>query len=305
MTGELFALLAAISFGMSSVAIAKGAEKSSGESGVFLSAVMTGLLAGIAWAIIGGERAEGETSSFLGTAIFWFVTSGLLATVGARLMMFRSIELAGVIRASTARRLIPFMSLFLSWIILDEFIASMAGLGMALIAISFMMLYLENRSALRIKTDDTLGRAMISRGLAFGVGSALLYALSFIARKFGLLSMPDAFFGALVGSLTAIGFYICVSVFSPRYRSIVKGALTAPNPWQLFAAFLMSVGQISQFVALMLTSVGRVAFINSIEVYIAAVLSVFVFRTEPMPNRLVMLATIVATAGVLLIAFQS
>lgn len=302
MTGEFLALGAAFAFGLSSVAIAKGAKSSSGESGVLLSAIMTGLLAGAAWTVFGGGANSTGAGQPTWNAAGWFVASGLLATVGGRITMFKSIEFAGVIRASTTRRLMPFMSLLLSWLIISEKISLMAGMGMALIAVSFAMLYWDNRSSLRISTDDPQRRAIISRGLVFGVVSALLYAVSFIARKFGLVDTPDAFFGALIGSMTAICFYAGASVVSGKYRSIVRGALTAPNPWQLLAALLMSAGQISQFGALMLTGVGRVAFINSIEVYIAAFLSVVVFKTETMPGRLVIAATVLATMGVVLMA---
>ncbi len=287
---------------MSSVAIAKGARKASAESGVFLSAILTGVLSGAAWMRFPGGAAWDSWEQVAWGAIGWFVVSGLLATVGGRITMFRSIEFAGVIRASTTRRLMPLMSLLLSWLVLDERISLAGGGGMALIVISFVLLYQDNRSSIRTSDDDPQRQAMISRGLAFGVASALLYAVSFIARKFGLASAPSALFGAFVGSLTAIGFYVAAAVVSGRYRSIVANALTMPNPWQLAAALLLSAGQLSQFGALMYTSIGRVAFINSVEVYIAAFLSVAVFGTEKMPGRLVILATIFATAGVLVLA---
>jgi len=302
LTGEALALLAAFSFGLSSVAIAKGAQTSGGQSGVFLSAIMTGLLAGSAWLIFdyGSQTADSWPTALI--AIAWFVASGVLATIGGRLTMFKSIEFAGVIRASTTRRLMPLMSLFLGWLILSEQVSGLAGTGMALIAASFLLLYWDNRAKLKISTDDPAQRSLISRGLAFGVVSAFLYATSFIARKFGLVDLPSAFFGALIGALTAIFYYAAAATVSREYRSIVAGALKAPNPWQLLAAFLMSVGQIAQFGALMHTGAGRVAFINSVEVYISAFLAVIVFKTEPMPGRSIFIAMVLATVGVVLMA---
>lgn len=305
LTGELLAVCAAFSFGLSSVAIAKGAETSSVETGVLLSAIMTGLLAGGAWKVLGGSTNAIGAAEVTWVAIGWFVTSGLLAAVGGRTTMFKAIELAGVIRASTTRRLIPFMSVFLSWLVINEQISLMVGAGMAMIGFGFVMLFWDNRSSLKMPTGDPQRRSLVSRGLAFGVASAFLYALSFIARKFGLVGTPDAFFGAFIGALTAIMFYAAASTFSRRYRSIAKSALTAPDPWQLLAALLMSIGQISQFGALMLTGVGRVAFINSIEVYITMFFAVVVFRTEPMPGKMVIAATLLATAGAVLIAVRS
>lgn len=302
MTGELLALVAAFSFGLSSVAIAKGAKTSSGESGVLLSAIATGLFAGLAWALFPGTSGTGGGNSGFWFSILWFAGSGLLATVGGRITMFKSIEFAGVIRASTTRRLMPFLSVPLAWLILDERISGIAAAGMVLIAISFVLLYWENRSRIRITTDDPARRAMISRGLGFGVASAFLYALSFIARKFGLEQFVNPFFGAFAGSLTALVFYGVAALVNRHYRAVVAGVFSMPNPWQVLAAVLMAAGQISQFAALMLTGVGRVAFINSIEVYISAVLAVAVFRTEPMPGKTIIAATVLATIGVILMS---
>lgn len=301
MTGELFAFLAAIAFGMSSVAIAKGARTASGESGVLLAAICTAALSGLGWAVSGsGVALHGGTLPWI--AIGWFVSSGLLATVFGRITMFKSVEFSGVIRATTTRRLMPFISLFLGWTLLRETISPAEAAGMALIGASFLLLYQENRAAIRVSPADAGDLTRISRGLAFGVASATLYAISFVARKYGLSRVPDPFFGAFVGSLAAIGFYAISALVSARYRAFVVGALTVPNPWQLFAALLISLGQVSQFVAIKFTDVSRVAFINSIEVYIAAILAVAVFRTEAMPGRPVIIATILATAGVVVMA---
>ena len=255
----------------------------------------------MAWLMSGGLDGEERTSW---TAIAWFVASGLLATVGGRITMFKSIEFAGVVRASTTRRLIPFLSLFLSWLFMGESVSALAGGGMVLIALSFAILFWDNRSRIRILTDDPQRRAMISRGLAFGVISALLYANSLIARQFGLIDKPDAFFGALIGAVTAIFYYACAASVSAKYRLIVRAALTAPDPWQLLAALLISLGQLAQFGALMFTGAGMVAFLNSFEIYISAFLAVFVLRTEPMPGRAVIGATALATTGVMLMAIR-
>ena len=75
-----------------------------------------------------------------------------------------------------------------------------------------------------------------------------------------------------------------------------------PEPWQFVAALCISTGQISQFVALSFTGVSQVAVVNSVEVFISAYLAVVVFRTESMPGPLVLAGTLLATAGVVLVA---
>lgn len=300
-TGELLALGSSFAFGLASVAIAKGVRTNSTESGLFLGAIATALLSGTAWALVSNQAPLGGGAVIWG-AVGWFVASGLLATVGGRMTMFKSIEYAGVVRASTSRRVLPFLSALFGWIVFGERVSVIGGCGMFLIGVSFTLLYWDNRASLRISSDDPGQRAMVSYGLAFGLLSAFLYAVSYVARKLGLALTPDAYFGTLIGSLTAIVFYGGRSVLSDKYRAILHRTLRAPDPWQVLAALLISIGQITQFAALMFIGVGRLAFINSLEVYISAFLAVFVFRTEPVPRTPVFLAMLLASVGVVLIA---
>ncbi len=302
LTGELLALFSALAFSFASVAIARGARSGSGESGVFLSAVMTAALAVVAWSVSSQSINLSRFPDPLWIAAGWFAVSGLLATVGGRTTLFKSIEYAGVVRASTTRRLMPFLALLLAWLVLGEGISSLAGVGMALIAASFVFLYMENRRSIRCSADAGFDSSGISRGLAFGILSAALYAASFIARKLGLEDVPNPFFGALVGSLVALLHYAGGCLVSHRFRSLVWLSFSRPDPWQLLAAFCMSVGQISQFAAFLHTDVSRVAFINSVEVYLSAALAVLVFRTESLPSRPVLVAMALATVGVIMIA---
>ena len=171
MLGEILALASAFSFGLASVAIAKGARTSCGESGVFLSVIITTALSAAGWALTGGSvRAEGALPW---TAVAWFAASGLLATVGGRITMFKAIEFAGVIRASTAPRLMPFLSLVLGWLVLGEIITPAAAGGMTLIAASFVLLYIDSRSKLtgtRAQADITRGALLHGSALGFTLG---------------------------------------------------------------------------------------------------------------------------------------
>lgn len=302
LTGEILALFSALAFSFASVAIARGARSGSGESGVFLSVVMTAVLSLGAWSASGRPFDLVEPRNPVWIAAGWFAASGLLATVGGRSTLFKSIEFAGVVRASTTRRMMPFLALLLAWLVLGERISSAAGAGMALIAASFAFLYLDNRRTIRRSAEAGLDSAGISRGLAFGILSAALYAASFIARKFGLGEVPNPYFGALVGALVALLYYAGGCMVSDRFRSLVWRSFSRPDLWQLLAAFCMSVGQIAQFAAFLRTDVSRVAFINSVEVYLSAALAVLVFRTESLPSKPILVAMALATGGVVLIA---
>ena len=299
MIGEALALFSAFAFALGSVAIAKAMTKGSGESGVLLAVLITGILSAIAWGVVSSSAAT--SAAMHPASLAWFAASGVLATVWGRLALFKSIHHAGVIRATPTRRLIPFFSVAAAWAILGESIGETAAIGMALVAASFALLLWDARG--RIERDVPAGSDRnVGMGYVFGVVGAASYALSFVARKMGLDISPDPYLGALIGSFAALLYYAVGSVVGARYRAAFSQLRRWPEPWQFVAALCISTGQISQFVALSFTGVSQVAVVNSVEVFISAYLAVVVFRTESMPGPLVLAGTLLATAGVVLVA---
>jgi drug/metabolite transporter (DMT)-like permease len=280
--GESLALASAVAFAFANIAIARGSRDAEGESAVVLAVIATALFSGIGFLLVGPAGPQGA-SKVGWVAVGWFAVSGMLATVAGRLTLFKSIQYAGVVRASTVRRIAPVFSLLLAWGILGELISPTAGVGMALIVGSFALLWLDSRE----KLEDTRAPIDVTRGLAFGTASAGLY---------------DPFLGALIGAATGALWYAVRSATNPGQRRMVLTTLARPNPWQAVAAICISLGQLMQFAALTHIGVARVTFLNSMEVYVSALLAVFVFRTEPMPSRAVLAATALATGGVIFVA---
>jgi len=297
--GEAFALASALLFAVASIAIAKAAQKRSADTGVLLSIIMTGALAAAAMLLEWRLPAAGNGSS-MAAAIGWFAASGILAIVWGRITMFKSVALAGVIRATTIRRLTPFFSVLLAFAFLGETVSGFGLLGMGLMAASFGLLYFDNREKLASK--DLFPGANLRRGYLFGLVCALLYAASYVVRKRGLDGVHDPYFGALIGSLAALGYYAIGCLFSSKLRADVGLLMLRPDPWQLLAAALLAAGQVSQFIAFNNADVGRVTIINSIEIFMSSYLAVIVFKTEKWPSLYVAGATIVATAGVIFVA---
>lgn len=296
--GEFLALFSAFAFAFGSVAIAKATMVGSGQVGVLLSVLLTGLLALICWLVIG--QPLGSVGQITWSAVGWFAVSGVLATVWGRLTLFKAIQNAGIIRASTIRRLTPFFSVFFAWLLLGEQVGWMAGGGIALIGASFVLLIMDGRRKLVEESGGVSAPPNIPRGYMFGILCALFYALSYIARKYGLIELPDAFLGALLSSLAALAYYLVGGTFSTKFRSIIAQSLRRPERWQFIAALCISVGQVSQFIALKYTGVSQLALINSVEIYISAYLAVMVFRMERMPSVAVLVAAALATLGVVL-----
>lgn len=296
--GEILALASAAAFAIATIAIAKAKRDKSVDNGVLLSILTTGALSALGWLL--EARAPVGNAANISAAIGWFAASGLLATVWGRLTLFKAVQFAGVIRATTIRRLTPFFSVLLAWLFLGDSVSSFVALGMALMAASFGLIYADNRQ--KLDMHQLFPGADIPRGYMFGTICALLYAASYIVRKKGLETLPDPYVGALIGSVAALIYYLASALVSSSSRADFRAFLSRPDPWQMLAAFCISAGQISQFVALNYTGVGRVAIINSSEIFISSYLAVIVFKTETRPSALLLAATLLATAGIIFVA---
>lgn len=299
MIGGGFALASAFFYALATTVVARGPRGQSSEAGVIVSIIFTLVLSALAWAAFPMSLTPSYDIYFAG-AVGLFVLSGVLASVWGRAFLFQSITHSGAIRAAMLRRLTPFFTIVLAWLLLREPIGVQGLLGILLLAISFGLLLHDSRSALSIR----LGADAVSlrRGYLFGGASALAYALSQILRGFGLVTVPDPFLGTMIGAIAALLFYLVRVAISSDYRSRLIQALSTINSWQLAAGLAISVGQICQFAALTWSSVSSVAAITSLEVFLSMFLAVAVFKTERMPSVIVVVGAAIAAIAVYLIS---
>ena len=305
--GEGLALLSGFGYAAANVAIAKSAQGGrGGDNGALLSIVFTASAALAVFAL--GGLVQGYSARYDSLpGLAWYVLSGLLTIVVGRALFFQSVAHIGAIRASAVNRLNPFFSVILAAILLGEAIKSLAGIGMLLIALSFVILIrrllLRHRTA-QAATPDLPGqsRPLSLMAYSFGTASALAYALGYIARKFGLTHIPDSNFGTFVGAAAGIAAYLAMALFVNRYRAALRGLWSETTRWHLMAASFISVGQLAQFAAIKYIEVSRVVMLTSVEVFISMFLSIYVLRTEPRPDLPTIAAAIVAAVGVILIS---
>lgn len=263
MSGELYALLAALAYGGAGVAIAKGKMTARGDNGLFLSVVATAVLSGLIWVFWGQVPASALRDPEAIGPIIIFALAGLMASVFGRMFMFRATEWTGPVTAGLLRRLTPVFGLLFGFLMLAEW-PDMVTLAGAVIVTGAVLFYLPP-SALRQGRFSQIG-------LAFGVGSAAAYALAYTLRSAALAGLPDAalgtFIGALVGGIWILG---TASLRRDRPRS-VRALLVDRGRWHLLAASALSAGQFLQFLALKSATVVTVATLGTLEVFFAAVI---------------------------------
>lgn len=297
MIGEAFAVVAILCFALGNTAVAKASTSGvGGDNGALLSVVLTTVIAVVLYLALPSERPIANASGTW-TAVVCFALAGVLATVLGRGTLFRSIALSGAITAGIFRRLIPVFAAMLAFVVLGETVSSPGAIGMFLIVLSILLVARGNvRSA---RTTGSFWSAA-PEGLLYGSASAAAYGAAFVTRKLGLNHLSNAAFGALVSSLAALTVSALL-ILSPTRREKIVRSFTHLGRYETMAAGGLSLGQTAQFFALQHTSVTSVAVIGSLEMFVSAYFAIFVFRTEGWPSPSLILASILATAGVLMV----
>ncbi len=294
--GQFLAVLSAASFAAANLFIAR-TRTSRGDKGVMFSVLVTMGLSGALWLLLEAGRATDPARPGFWSGIAWFALAGVSAMVFGRSLVFESIRRLGVARATAVKRLNPFFSVVLAALFLPERISPLAAAGMVAIFASFALLI---RQSLRHRTLRV--KAPPPSAYLFGVGAALAYAVAYVMRKAGLVLLDAPAFGTFVSAVAGFAVFGALALVSPRYSGNFSGIFRNLDRWVVLAALLISAGQILLFGALAFESVSTVVMIASMEIFFAILLSVAVFRDEPVPGPAVLGAAGLAMAGVVLVA---
>ncbi|WMX58752.1 DMT family transporter [Peribacillus sp. R9-11] len=203
--GESFAFLAAFSFGCANVMVKKGTKPNSIDNGTFLSFLITFFLAGVI--AIGRGMVKGWVI-FTTEGIGWFVIAGILTAFIGRILLFKSIQHLGSVRASAIKRLNP---LYESFIVEKKNNKNVHASKQAKAGDGWFI---------RLKT-------IASFSYVYGVISAFAYAIGYVVRKEGLDEMPDPYVGTMVGALVGILVFLILSLFQKRYRQSIQSTFSS------------------------------------------------------------------------------
>lgn len=278
--GEALAILSMTLFALTNIAILRGHDGKSRSSGAFLSIVITFFMSTLIWLIMVFRNGWPDVNA---TAVGWFALGGFLTIFVGRVLLYASIQHLGAIKASAVKRLNPFFSVLLGVLILGERISFPMMIGMLLIVVSFAVLV---RQAVFVDDDDSGAQArkafdrLLNLGYLFGPVSAFAYAAGYVARKQGMMILPDSALGTMIGALTGIIFFVITSIFNEIYRDDLRKTFTVFNKWFLMAGCLSTFGQISYFTALNFIGITKIALITSVEVFMTMILSAVVFQNR-------------------------
>jgi drug/metabolite transporter (DMT)-like permease len=306
--GEYLALFSACCFAASNVTITRGARgRGMGEdNGAFLSILLTAAIGGVWW--VGGAIGHGFPEIKL-SSMLWFAVAGTLTIFIGRVFLYASIQYLGAVPASAVKRLSPVFSVVLGVLLLGESFDTAMAIGMLLIVASFAVLMresLKNGASAQdgAKPAPSARARLLNLGYFYGPVSALAYSCGYVARKQGLIGMPDPAFGTMFGSMVGGMVFVLIAQFVASYRVALRQTFTSFNPWLFAAGVLGSAGQLLYFAALNSSTIARCAMISSMEAIFTIFFTVVASRSLKQLTGPVMLAAGLGVAGTVFIVLK-
>ena len=294
--GQGLALASAFSFAFANVLIARSPGRRDSR-GVVFSVLVTAVFAAVIWLVLESYDMQVVGNATWLKGVGFYALAGVLSMVVGRSFLYTSVRRLGVVRSSTVKRMNPFFSSVLAFLILDEIITTLGAAGMALLLFAFLLMMRE--SAKNQQAGDDAPPPVWD--YSFGVLSALAYGSAYIFRKFGIFELPFPAFGTLVSALTGLIAFLLAGLFVKSLRGQLTGIFSDLDRWMIMASVAVSLGQILFFAAIVYETVIVVVMIASLEIFIASYLSIFVFRLERKISLSMALASGLAFAGVILI----
>ena len=238
MRPEIVPIISAMGWAVDSILVRRGARTSSVLSAAFLSYTVTTIFL---WSYL---ALNGLLSIVRSPAAFYFMASGTLQPLLARIFLYIGIERLGVARAMPLRGTGPIFSVIIAVIFLQERPAVAGYLGGALIvAGGWTVLYRKGAT----KDDWRLLDAL------YPIAAGLLAGISQNFRRTGLLILPNPFVAGAVTTGTSLALftlYLCIK----RQLTVVIPSRES-MPYFVPTAFVSAFSQLLVFVSLNLGEV--------------------------------------------------
>ncbi|MBI2538736.1 MAG: DMT family transporter, partial [Deltaproteobacteria bacterium] len=223
-------------------------------------------------------------------ATIYFVLSGCLQPLLARIFYYIAITRLGVSRAGPLRGISPLFALILAVIFLHERPPPAVYAGTLLVVASVWLLSSRGSGGGDWRLFD----------LVFPLAAALVAAVSQNLRRGGMLIFPDPYVGAAVATTTSLVLFAVSLAAVGRLRLIVPGRQSLP----FFggAALLSTVAQVLNFAALSMGEVSvMVPLLDTTPLFILLFSAIFLKDLEKVTARIVF-GTILMVSGVVIIS---
>lgn len=238
MRPEIVPILSAMGWAVDSILVRKGARTSSVLSAAFLSYVVTTVLL---WSYV---AMRFPLSIVRSRAAFFFMASGTLQPLLARIFLYIGIDRLGVARAMPLRGTGPLFSVAIAVTFLQERPVIPVYLGALLVvAGGWLVLYRKGSATSDWRFADAL----------FPLAAALLAGISQNFRRAGLLILPNPFVAGAVTTGTSLTIFVLYLWIKRQFSVVIPSRESLPyfGP----TAFVSAISQLLVFTSLNLGEV--------------------------------------------------
>ena len=238
MRPEIVPFLSAMGWAVDSILVRKGARTSSVLSAAFLSYVVTTILT---WSYV---VINFPLSIVRSPAAFYFMASGTLQPLLARIFLYIGIERLGVARAMPLRGTGPLFSVAIAVFFLHErpVIPVYLG-GLFIVAGGWLVLYRKGSASADWRLLDAV----------YPLLAALLAGVSQNFRRAGLLILPNPFVAGAVTTGTSLTIFVIYLWIKRQFPVVIPSRESLPyfGP----TAFVSAISQLLVFTSLNLGEV--------------------------------------------------
>jgi uncharacterized membrane protein len=286
MRPEIIAIVSSMLWAADAVLVSLGSQSSSIAAAAFLSYAFS---AALMWAVLATYFPFENLAS---RATIYFLLSGCLQPLLARIFYYTAITRIGVARAGPLRGAEPLLSVSIAILFLHERPSLNVYVGAALIVASVWLVMWKSQTESEATFVDYL----------WPLGAALCGAVSQNLRKSGLLILHDPYAGTAITTTVSLALFAAYLSASGKMRVIVPTRRSLPF---FAAAAVVSTGaQVLNYEALNLGEVSAmVPLLNTTPLFAVLFSAIFLRHIETVTLRVV-LGALVMFAGVLVIALR-
>lgn len=292
LTAQLFALLAAIVFALSNIAMNYGLRTATPLTSTLVLALFTlGVYGPIAWATT--SLAEIRVAGLL-----IFLIAGVASPGLARTLLTMSVRGIGLSRSVTITNAAPLFSVIIAVVALGERPTAWVYLGTLLVVGGVSMLSCNPRSG----AWDEADRKSAWPYFLFAVLSCVLLGVALSLRKAGVSILPSLSLGL---SATAVGTLIVLGLWCPFLPPEERLRVSRRDFWHLLSSALFtSLAQLSMLAAVQRGPVSTAAPLISTTPLFTLALSWVLFRGVERINLRLVAGVVLVCAGAALVAMS-
>ncbi|MBI4488722.1 MAG: DMT family transporter [Deltaproteobacteria bacterium] len=281
---EVIAILSAMGWAADSVLVRLGAQRSNIFAAAFLSYSVSALCL---WSYL---LLYSPLDLLWSPAAIYFLLSGCLQPLFARVLFYIGLTRLGVSRAGPLRGAEPLVSAAIAVVFLQERPGPLVYGGTVLIVASIWLISRRQSGEVEWRLFD----------IVFPLGAAMVAAVSQNLRKGGLLILPYPLLGAAISTLTSLVLYFVFLLATGR-MSLIRFQRES-LPFFGSAAFVSALAQVLNFVALSRGEVSAlVPLFNTTPLFTVLFSSLFLREVEKVTSQIV-LGAVLMVAGVVIIA---